>query len=49
MLAKKLVPSKFLSGIGEIVLAGILIATANVYPSAQSSSPAQYFYIDSGS
>jgi len=37
MLVKKFVPPKFLFAVGEIILSGILIATASVYPSTHST------------
>jgi hypothetical protein len=43
MLAKKLVPFKFLAAILEIVIAGVLLSTAQVYPTLNGTTQTRYF------
>jgi hypothetical protein len=38
MLVKKLVPFKFLSGVLEIAIAGVLLSTNKVYPTLNGTS-----------
>lgn len=40
MLVKKLIPMKFLALMIEIILAGLLLATKNVYPTMGSATNA---------
>lgn len=38
MLVKKLVPFKFLAGVLEIVLAGVLLSTSKIYPTLNNTT-----------
>lgn len=42
MLVKRLVPFKFLTAILEIVIAGVLLSTSQVYPTLNNTSSARY-------
>lgn len=42
MLAKKIIPLKFLAALIEIVLAGLLMATRAVYPTQSTATEATY-------
>jgi len=38
MLVKKLIPFKFLAAMLEVVVVGVLLATAQVYPTSNGTS-----------
>lgn len=38
MLVKKLIPFKFLVGMLEIVVVGVLLATSQIYPTSNGTS-----------
>ena len=38
MLVKKLVPFKFLTGVLEIVIAGVLLSTSQIYPTLNGTT-----------